>query len=150
MKTVGLIFFAAVMCCTSAMADGYSVKKKEIRQTLISCLNNPENYNSASFNQCVIEAGQRFKQAADAKMQRRIQQETQPSIRQGWIQDRAIHTQSIRNCETQQELNFQGYSYAAQCELKRSQDYYRYSMSNEMPHDNWSTAQRVDALFITY
>lgn len=149
MKRVGLLFIVGMMS-TGVFADAYTLKKKEIRQKLISCLDHPDNYNSASFNQCVIDAGERFKQAADIKMQQRIQQERIASIRQGWIQDRAIHTQAIQGCERQQELNFQGYSYAAQCELKRSQDYYRYSMSNEMPRDNWSTAQRVDALFIGY
>ncbi len=149
MRVLGLIFIAT-LTCTSAMANNYIMKKKDIRQKLISCLNNPENYNSASFNGCVAEAGKRFMQAADIKMNRRIQQETVPTIRQGWVRDRQIHIQAIKACESQTALNYQGYAYAAQCELKRSQDYYRYSMSDEMPDNDWTTSQRVDTLFISY
>lgn len=131
-------------------ANDYIAKKKQIRQNLIDCLDDPDNYNSLGFNQCVVQAGQQFKQAADLKMQRLIQEETQSSMRQGWIKDRIIHAQAIDSCEQHTGLNFAGYTYAAQCALKRSQDYYRYSMFDEMPPDEWSTAQRVDTLFISY
>ncbi|WP_298145436.1 hypothetical protein [uncultured Acinetobacter sp.] len=149
MKALGLMLIATVTC-TSAIANDYTLKKKQIRQNLIQCLDDPDHYNSVGFNQCIVQAGQQFKQAADLKMQRHIQTETQASIRQGWIKDRAIHHQAIKSCDNQTELNFQGYAYAAKCELKRSQDYYSYSMFDETPHTDWTTAQHVDALFIGY
>lgn len=150
MKIVWLTLVSSVMC-SSAMADIYNDKKNQIRQKLIKCVNDPLNFNSASFNQCILDGAQQFKTAADSQMQKRIQQETMPEIRQGWIKDSVIHTNAIKQCQVHENLNFQGFTYAAQCELKRSQDYYRYSMSNNMEYPSkWTMANRIDALYLSF
>ena len=137
-----------MLCLVSSLsyANPYTTTKQQVRKELLSCVNSPDSAFSAAFNQCVIESATAFQQAADRAIQKRIAKgET------GLANDRQIYHATIRDCSKQEKLSFAGYTYAAQCQLKRSQDYYRYSMSSEMPkQDNWTETNRIDQLYLSY
>ncbi len=130
-------------------ADEYTMNKQKVKQKLIGCMNASDDRAIAQWNNCVTNAANNFKNLADVKMKNRIKEESFNA--QGLYDDIKIYHTAINQCEQLQELSFQGFSYSAQCELRRAQDYYRYAMSSEIIYPSkWTEMNRIDNLYITF
>lgn len=142
-----LIALSALALSVQAHSATYQLEKQKIRQQLIQCLKKPESSFSAVFNECVLNAATEFQRKS--KIEFDSQYSAKNANKDGLIKDRKIFLLQIQACEFYQELSFDGFGSAAQCELSRSQDYFRY-LKNDNGKVNWSLENRIDIFFLGY
>lgn len=135
----------------SSMAGSYELYKKQVRNKLIGCLNEPENLkHSAARNGCLLEAANNFVSKADTEFKLAYQKANEYE-KNNLIKDRKIYANAFSNCEIYQGLSFDGFGKEATCKVTVSKDYLG-SLTNSAASlpDNWTIENRVDRYIIGY
>lgn len=135
----------------SAFSENYLKSKKQVRNSLVSCLKDPENSKfSAAYNSCLLEASDKFLEKANLEFSQQFAK-ANTTTRNSLVKDRKIYLNAVKFCEFYQEISYDGFTKEAICKLKTSKDYLSLLLNGEstLPN-NWKLEDRVDRLFIGY
>ncbi|RZG78695.1 hypothetical protein EXE10_17125 [Acinetobacter sp. WCHAc060033] len=135
----------------SVFAENYLQSKKQVRNSLVSCLKDPENSKfSAAYNSCLLEASDKFLAKANTEFGQQFAK-ANTTTRNSLVRDRNIYLNAIKFCESYQDLSYDGFTKEAMCKLKTAKDYLSLLVNggSTLP-DNWKIEDRVDKLFIGY
>ena len=150
MKKIILMSILLFTCC-SLQAGTYTQYKKQVRNTLVKCLKDPENYKfSAAFNGCVLEASDDFMKRSTIEFNKQYQV-ANARERGNLIKDKIIYTNAIKSCEGFQDLSYDGFTTEAICKLHTARNYLSLLTNGAGSYsDSWTLEDRVDNLFIGY
>lgn len=146
-----------ILCCLLTIlsvhvnAGTYVQYKQQVRNGLVECLKDPENSKySAAYNACLLQAAESFISKANIEFKLAYQKGNQYE-KTNLINNRKIYMNAFSNCETFQDLSFDGFGTEATCKISTAKDYLG-SLTNagaSLPN-NWTIENRVDKYFIGY
>ncbi|MFW1923919.1 hypothetical protein [Acinetobacter geminorum] len=150
MKKIVLVGLILLFSCYVS-AESYSQSKKLIRNSLVTCLKDPENSKfSAAYNSCLLDASNDFLEKANIEFKQQYNKGN-TNTRDLLTKDRNIYTSAIKFCEIYQNLSYKGFTKEALCKLQTAKEYLSLlkNGNSALPND-WKIEDRVDKLFIGY
>ncbi|WP_151817553.1 MULTISPECIES: hypothetical protein [Acinetobacter] len=150
MKKIVLVGLILLFSCYVS-AESYSQSKKLIRNSLVTCLKDPENSKfSAAYNSCLLDASNDFLEKANIEFKQQYNKGN-TNTRDLLTKDRNIYTSAIKFCEIYQNLSYEGFTKEALCKLQTAKEYLSLlkNGNSALPND-WKIEDRVDKLFIGY
>ncbi|MGK8800946.1 hypothetical protein [Acinetobacter seifertii] len=150
MKKIVLVGLILLFSCYVS-AESYSQSKKLIRNSLVTCLKDPENSKfSAAYNSCLLDASNDFLEKANIEFKQQYNKGN-TNTRDSLTKDRNIYTSAIKFCEIYQNLSYEGFTKEALCKLQTAKEYLSLlkNGNSALPND-WKIEDRVDKLFIGY
>lgn len=120
-KIVLMCVFLLSSCYVSA--ESYTQSKKLVRNSLVTCLKDPENSKfSAAYNSCLLDASNDFLEKANIEFKKQFNKGN-TNTRELLTKDQNIYTRAIKFCEIYQNLSYEGFTKEALCKLQTAKEY---------------------------
>ncbi|WP_312586403.1 hypothetical protein [Acinetobacter sp.] len=150
MKKIILLSFM-ILFSGLAQAESYIQAKKQVRSKLVACLKKPDNMMfSAAFNGCLLDASAEFIAKANNEFNQKYKK-ANATEKVNLLKNRKIYMNSIKGCESFQDLSYDGYTTEAICKLQMAKNYLNLLTNGAASYpEKWTIEDKVDELFIGY